>query len=1151
MSLTPGVRYGISLRATETYLDGVGGDPTNIAFANGTVYPVSGVAFVGGTTVCPDHGWSVDRTAGDSDKSTTYPRTAGQVFVNSGTTYFRVDLPNGNYKLWLAIGDITSTTSNSFMVRDGTGTAFVDQAASVSVASGSVMEIDSSIQTRANFETTQVELDVTVTQGFITIKAGSSYSQWRLSHIGFMLLDGLDVTAPVLSSLTAVEDGATGADIGFTTDEGGTAYAVITTSATPPSAAQVKAGQDHSGSAAVWDDSKLVSAGADTFTATGLTAETTYYAYVVVTDAVDNDSDVGYAGTFTTDAAGNPPVLIASHTAYRGALTKAGDGGVVDLGFMLLAVGSSTPASWSITLTSGTSGHWTTPTDGSFPTPTSTGDTADLNGGPYVFDVTATNADGTSNTCVLTINIRADTYTISAPSDWTAARGSANSTTLCGKTAEVARAATGFVTASLGVSQHNTFATNTSYHVITNEDNEYPATMFRIALGDSAYVKLNNLYTTADRSASNGHYHIANSFNGSDVTTMIEINDALIRGPVGEVENTENGIYIYYTLQGEFTVRRADMEWVTNGFAASPGTLKIYDSKVRYFTSNGIQTDTNNLTIHDTIIMSPMRDTSNNVSPGQDHVDFIQFSDNASISHDIQRLWLVQADGTASCTTQSGTLVQGPGVLKNIVSVTANANAYSPMINRGDNLAVACLTSINQTVFPGMSSTASAWGDKYTAAGAGGGEPWVRFVNSHTSVTIERVWVGNSVGGTLTGVTLGDGILEWYRYSMGGGGLQAAYDPSLVFQDYAALSTIDYESTDTDAIIAAIKAALSPDPTGPAKLSDNSYSTALYPDGGWNLALPYATKYTLSSSAGTISEDGSVTITASLLDEDDVAAVRGVDVVITLTEGGTAGNTGTYEITILAGETSGQVIATDAGTGTGSWTFTGTSPADLTDPAALSVTIGASTSPTLQVLTLSASAVNENVAIGTKVADISNNSAGGVLSIVGTHAAYFDVDETSTDSWDLVTAAALDRETLSSASIIVRETLAGAVGNPKDTPFTITINNVNEGPTVGQDPIAVFIALEATDPVGVASHFSDPEGTALTFSEGTPAPSWLDVGTDGLLTPDGTQTVGSYSFDITASDGTLDVTATVNITVPAVAGGYRGGFGSMGLVMGL
>lgn len=629
------------------------------------------------------------------------------------------------------------------------------------------------------------------------------------------------------------------------------------------------------------------------------------------------------------------PVLVSSHTAYRGALTIAGDGGLVDLGFMLLAVGSSDPTSWSITLTSGTSGHWTTPTDGTFPTPTSTGDTADLNGGPYVFDVTATNADGTSNTCVLTINIRADTYTISSPADWTAARGSANSTTLCGKTAEIARACTGFVSASLVVADHNTSESGTGYHTITNEDNDYPADVLRVRVMNSARVKLVGLKTITTRAQTGGHYHIENT---SGLTSnLIEINDALIRGPVGEVENTRNGIYIYPGITGEYTIRNVDMQWVSNGFAASPnGTLKIYGGKIRYFTSNGVQTNTPDLTIHDLIIMSPMRDTSNAVSPGQDHVDYIQLSDSATVDHDIQRLWLVHADGDATCTFQSGTLVQS-GVIKNVVMTSAALDAYGPMVNRGNGLDMSCITSINQVAFPNLTTTATAWGDKYTAAGSGGGEPWVRFVGTHTSVTASRIWAGDNVGGTLTGVTLGDGVLEWRRYTSGG--VQTAYDPSTVFQDYAALSTIDYTSADTDGIIAALQAALSPSTTGAAKLSDNSYSTALYPDGGWNLGLPYATKYTLTPSVSEVEEDGSAIITANLLDEDDVSAVRGVDLVITLTEGGASGNTGTYQITIPAGENSGQVTATDAGTGAGSWTFTATTPTDLTDPAALDVPV--------------------------------------------------------------------------------------------------------------------------------------------------------------------------------------------------------------------
>ncbi|API57982.1 hypothetical protein BSL82_00570 [Tardibacter chloracetimidivorans] len=265
------------------------------------------------------------------------------------------------------------------------------------------------------------------------------------------------------------------------------------------------------------------------------------------------------------------PVLVSSHTAYRGALTIAGDGGLVDLGFMLLAVGSSTPTSWSITLTSGTSGHWTTPTDGTFPTPTSTGDTADLNGGPYVFNVTATNADGTSNTCVLTISIRADTYSISSNADVSAARGTAgaNNTTLCGKTLEVVRACTGFSTVGAGrlyLSRHNATATNSSRLTITNEDNEYPAEIECIQVENSNAVTINDTYTTATASAQAHHLHFnQNDFFTGETCGDIVVNRPVIRGPAGEVTNTKNGIYVHPACDGSFIFRDVDMTWVTNG----------------------------------------------------------------------------------------------------------------------------------------------------------------------------------------------------------------------------------------------------------------------------------------------------------------------------------------------------------------------------------------------------------------------------------------------------------------------------------------------------------------------------------------------------------------------------------------------------------
>jgi hypothetical protein len=109
--------------------------------------------------------------------------------------------------------------------------------------------------------------------------------------------------APTLTSPTGVKTGTTTATVGATTDQAnGTLYWVVTTAINTPSAAQVKAGQDHAGAAATASGSQAISTtGVKTANVTGLSAGTSYYAHLMHEDAGAHQSGVVDSSSFTTD----------------------------------------------------------------------------------------------------------------------------------------------------------------------------------------------------------------------------------------------------------------------------------------------------------------------------------------------------------------------------------------------------------------------------------------------------------------------------------------------------------------------------------------------------------------------------------------------------------------------------------------------------------------------------------------------------------------------------------------------------------------------------------------------------------------------------------------------------------------------------------
>lgn len=157
----------------------------------------------------------------------------------------------------------------------------------------------------------------------LTTNPASAILAWGF----FMEANSLDSTAPVLTSPTDTSTGETTGSGTVSTDEGnGTLYWICDQSATPPSVAQIQAGQDNGGAAADASGNQAVSAtGVQNVSVTGLTASTTYYIHYQQQDAATNDSTVVSADGFTTDAADvTAPVLTLPTDTETGATTGSG-----------------------------------------------------------------------------------------------------------------------------------------------------------------------------------------------------------------------------------------------------------------------------------------------------------------------------------------------------------------------------------------------------------------------------------------------------------------------------------------------------------------------------------------------------------------------------------------------------------------------------------------------------------------------------------------------------------------------------------------------------------------------------------------------------------------------------------------------------------
>lgn len=261
--------------------------------------------------------YMMDRASTGASTTTAATLSSGSYFVlgafdltpTGDTTPPTLTSPSGTGGTLACSGSVSTNESGGTLYAVVTASATAPSAAQVKAgqdhAGASALRVVSQAVSATGTQT--------ISSGSVT--AGTRY--WHYMHedeaanqstvassASFSVSSGADTTPPVLSSPTGSATGTTTASVGATTDEGnGTLYVVVTTSATQPSVAQIKAGQTHTGSAAPYGSSQAVSStGAKTFSATGLTAATTYYAHLVHADAAANDSNRVTSASFTTSA---------------------------------------------------------------------------------------------------------------------------------------------------------------------------------------------------------------------------------------------------------------------------------------------------------------------------------------------------------------------------------------------------------------------------------------------------------------------------------------------------------------------------------------------------------------------------------------------------------------------------------------------------------------------------------------------------------------------------------------------------------------------------------------------------------------------------------------------------------------------------------
>lgn len=292
-------RQDINFRGTsDLATDGAGN-----TYSIGETYPTtrSGLTF----------GWGASRTGTDRF-ATGDVRIRGGINGGNNST-FLLNLPNGPgvYRVRMALGDPAYDGTNHVAIKDGSTTL-----ATISGTAGydGFLNANNTFYLKAawvsNYETAYADLT------FAGSQLELSFASSVATNIAHLSIEFVDNTAPTLTSPTGTGGDAVCSGSVSTNEGNGTLYGVVTASATAPSAAQVKLGQDHTGAAALRVRSQAVSGTGVQNIASGDVSAGTRYWHYMHEDAATNKSTVSSSASFVVNVAADttPPTLTGSIT---------------------------------------------------------------------------------------------------------------------------------------------------------------------------------------------------------------------------------------------------------------------------------------------------------------------------------------------------------------------------------------------------------------------------------------------------------------------------------------------------------------------------------------------------------------------------------------------------------------------------------------------------------------------------------------------------------------------------------------------------------------------------------------------------------------------------------------------------------------------